>query len=145
MSTAPVPRSIAPIQILTDDDKAEIYSLVMSNPTAGQEGVLLMDVADRINLILYDKIKEIIELIDKQLQTNPMNGDGHNYSLNKAVIAISKKYDLEIGRNYKYNGEYPVNCSHDWTSSVQLNGDEHFWCTECHITKTILYKDRTKE
>ena len=96
---------LPPIQVLTDDDKAEIYSLLIASPAKGQEGTLPMDVTDRINTIFLDKLKEVIEVIDSELQINPMNGDGGNYRINKIVNKLIKLFKLPMEeRSYRWNG-----------------------------------------
>lgn len=80
--------------ILTDDDKAEIYSLVMANPTQGTDGVLLRDVADRIEMILRDKLMEVLPIIQSERQNNPMNGDGGNYRLERVREKIIEHFGL---------------------------------------------------
>lgn len=80
--------------VLSEDDKAELlmYAVGVSQPPTVEEATHLYVAIDRI---IRDKMKEVLHLIDKQKQTRPMNGDGHNYSLGLAEKAIKREFHLE--------------------------------------------------
>lgn len=78
--------------ILSPDDRSELLmaALQVELGDPGPTALLWM----KIDYIFIDKLTQVLELIEKQKQTRPMNGDGHNYSLDLAIKAIKREFDL---------------------------------------------------
>ena len=78
--------------ILSEDDKSELLMrALVTDITSTDTATMLYRTVEQI---LYDKLVEVIVLINKERLERPMNGDGHNYALRKAEDAIKRKFGL---------------------------------------------------